>query len=87
MSKLLKYKLSVSIDKEFKLPVYVKASIFLVGIFALLTVFYIAQAIIVPLVFAFILAITLHPVVNFFVSLVFSDFKIKRSNNFIFIQA
>jgi predicted PurR-regulated permease PerM len=54
-------------DKELNLPLYVKATIFLVGLFALLTILYIAQTIIIPLVFAIIIAIVLHPVVNFFV--------------------
>jgi predicted PurR-regulated permease PerM len=54
-------------DEELKLPFYVKATIFLVGLFALFTLLYIAKSIIVPLVFATIIAIVLHPVVNFFV--------------------
>jgi len=55
------------IDKELTLPYYIKATIFLVGVFALLTILYIAQEIIIPLVFAIIIAIVLHPVVNYFV--------------------
>lgn len=57
----------MSIDRELKLPFFVKTTIFLIGFFALLAILYIAQEIIVPLVFAIILAIVLHPVVNFFV--------------------
>jgi len=57
----------VSTDKEFKLPFYVKAAAILIGLLATLTILYIAQHIIVPLVFAIIFAIVLHPVVNFFV--------------------
>lgn len=57
----------MSTDKELKLPFYAKATIFLIGLFALLTMLYIAQGIIVPFVFAIIIAIVLHPVVNFFV--------------------
>lgn len=53
--------------KEYNIPVYVKAVLFFIGIFALVTILYIAQSIIVPLVFAFIIAIVLHPVVGFFV--------------------
>ena len=49
------------------LPFYAKAGIFLVGLSALLAIVYIAQGIIVPLVFAFIIAILLHPLVNLFV--------------------
>lgn len=55
------------ITKEIQLPFYAKASIFFVGLVALLSILYIAQGIIVPIVFAIIIAIVLHPVVNFFV--------------------
>ena len=55
------------IFKKSILPFYTKASIFFVGLSALLAILYIAQGIIVPLIFAFIIAILLHPVVNFFV--------------------
>jgi predicted PurR-regulated permease PerM len=48
-------------------PFYAKATIFFIGFFALFTMLYIAQSIIVPLVFAIIIAIVLHPVVNFFI--------------------
>ena len=54
--------------KDYKLPFYANATIFLVGLFAFITMLYLAQGIIVPLVFAIIIAIVLHPVVNFFVS-------------------
>jgi predicted PurR-regulated permease PerM len=54
------------IYKELKLPFYIKATIFLVGLFALVTMLYIAQRIIIPIIFAVIIAIVLHPVVNFF---------------------
>lgn len=49
------------------LPIYAKASIFLVGLTALLAILYIAQGIIVPLIFSFIFAILLNPIVRFFV--------------------
>ena len=55
------------IDKELKLPFYAKASICLIGIYVLFEVLYIAKGIILPLVFATIIAIVLHPVVTFFV--------------------
>jgi predicted PurR-regulated permease PerM len=54
-------------DKELKLPFYAKATIFLIGLFALLTMLFIAQKIIIPIVFAIIIAIVLHPFVNFLV--------------------
>lgn len=57
------------IDKDFKIPFYAKTTIFFVGLFAFITMLYIAQSIIIPLVFAVIIAIVLHPVVNFFLRL------------------
>lgn len=57
------------IFKKSILPFYVKTSILFVGLSALLAILYIAQGIIVPLVFSFIIAILLHPVVNFFIRL------------------
>jgi predicted PurR-regulated permease PerM len=50
-----------------KLPFYAKAALFFVGFYALFTMLYIAQDIIIPLVFSVIFAIVLHPVVDFFV--------------------
>ena len=50
-----------------KIPFYAKVTIFLVGLVALLAIMYIAKSIIIPIVFAVIIAIVLHPVVNFFV--------------------
>jgi predicted PurR-regulated permease PerM len=54
-------------DEGLKLPFYVKVTIFLVGLVALFAILYIAKSIFIPLVFAIIIAIVLHPVVNFFV--------------------
>ncbi len=54
------------IVKEIKLPIYAKVISVLIGLIALLMVLYIGRNIIVPLVFAIIIAIILHPVVNFF---------------------
>lgn len=59
----------IGTDNELKLPFYAKASLLLVGLYVLISMLYIAQDIIVPLVFAVIIAIVLHPVVNFFVRL------------------
>jgi predicted PurR-regulated permease PerM len=50
-----------------KLPFYLKLTVFFIGIIALVTILYIAQGIIVPVVFAIIIAILLQPVVNLFV--------------------
>jgi predicted PurR-regulated permease PerM len=55
------------IVKEIKLPSYAKAIAIFIGLFALFAMLSIARSIIVPLVFATIIAIVLHPVVNFFV--------------------
>jgi predicted PurR-regulated permease PerM len=54
-------------DKELNLPFYVKTTILLIGFFVFFTMLFIGRNIVVPLVFATILAILLHPVVNFFV--------------------
>jgi len=53
--------------KELKLPFYVKVILLLLGMLALLTLLYLARSIFIPLVFSVIIAIVLHPVVNFFV--------------------
>ncbi|MFH2144172.1 MAG: AI-2E family transporter [Bacteroidota bacterium] len=53
--------------KELIIPIYLKTTIVLVGFFVLFTMMYMAKEIIVPMVFSIILAIVLHPVVNFFV--------------------
>lgn len=55
-------------NEGFKLSVYLKASILLTGIAILIALLYIGKSILIPLAFAAILAIILHPVVNFFVN-------------------
>jgi predicted PurR-regulated permease PerM len=55
--------------EKIKLPVYAKATVIIVGLIALLSILYLAKAIIIPLIFALIIAILLHPVVNFLVKL------------------
>jgi predicted PurR-regulated permease PerM len=52
-------------SEDFKIPFYVKVTISLVGLIALLAIMYIAKGIIIPIVFAIIIAIVLHPVVTF----------------------
>ncbi len=52
---------------ELKLSSYVKAATILIGLFALFILLYIAQSIIVPLIFSVIIAIVLHPLVNLMV--------------------
>ncbi|MGQ7870369.1 AI-2E family transporter [Sunxiuqinia sp. sy24] len=53
-------------DKILQLPFYAKASLILIGLYVLISMLYIGRSIIVPLVFAVIIAIVLHPVINFF---------------------
>lgn len=60
-------------NNDLKFPFYAKASLLLIGLFVFISMLYIAQSIILPLVFAVIIAIVLHPVVNFFMR-----FKINR---------
>jgi predicted PurR-regulated permease PerM len=67
------------IDKELKIPFYAKTTIILLGSIALTTVLYIAQGIIIPLVFALLFAILLNPIVSFFVRL-----KINRIVSIVF---
>ena len=52
---------------ELKIPLYVKAILLIMGLSTLTVVLYVAQSIIVPIIFSILLAILLHPVVNFFV--------------------
>lgn len=52
---------------ELKLSSYVKVAVILIGLFALFTLLYIAEGIIVPLIFSVIIAIVLHPLVNMMV--------------------
>ena len=54
-------------NKDYILPFYIKASLFFMGLCALIAILYIAQSIIIPIIFAFIIAILLSPVVNIFV--------------------
>ena len=56
-------------NKDYILPFYIKASLFFIGLCALIAILYVAQSIIIPLIFAFIIAILLSPVVSLFVRL------------------
>lgn len=53
-------------NNTFGFPFYAKASLLLVGLYVLISMLSVGQGIIVPLVFAIIIAILLHPVVRFF---------------------
>jgi predicted PurR-regulated permease PerM len=54
---------------EFKFPLYIKPVFLILGLIGLVLILYIAQGILIPLVFAILISILLHPVVNFFVRL------------------
>lgn len=54
-------------SNSFNLPFYVKTTILLIGIFVFTSMLYIAQDIIVPLIFSVMIAVLLYPIVNFFV--------------------
>jgi predicted PurR-regulated permease PerM len=56
-------------DKEFKLPLYAKTVLVILGLMAFVFKLYIDRGIIIPLVFATILAIVLHPAVNLIMKL------------------
>jgi predicted PurR-regulated permease PerM len=51
-------------DKNLKFPFYARASLLFIGMVALIFMLYIGRSIIVPLIFAIIIAIVLHPLVN-----------------------
>jgi predicted PurR-regulated permease PerM len=55
-----------------KLPFYAKAIFIAIGIYVIISMLYIAQGIIMPLVFGTILAVLLHPIVRFFEKLKFN---------------
>jgi predicted PurR-regulated permease PerM len=52
-------------DSTYKTPFYAKAALIFIGIFAFVFTLFIGQRIIVPIVYATIIAILLNPVVNF----------------------
>lgn len=54
-------------NENIKIPISVKAPLILLGLIALFTVLYIAKNIFIPLIFATIIAIILHPIVNLLV--------------------
>ena len=56
-------------SENIKVPFYAKASLIFLGLFAFVSVLFIAQGIIVPVVYATILAIVLSPVVDWFVKI------------------
>ena len=55
-------------DETYKLPVYVRATFLIVGMFFLISMLYIGQSILLPLIYAIIVSILLSPLVNFLVT-------------------
>lgn len=55
-------------NAHLKLPLYAKASLILVGLYALISMLSVSRGIILPLIFAIIIAILISPLVNFMVS-------------------
>lgn len=53
------------INRVFELPFYAKTSLILIGLFVSFWILYLTQAIIIPLIFGFIIAILLNPMVIF----------------------
>jgi predicted PurR-regulated permease PerM len=52
----------------FKVPFYAKASLIFIGLFAFISMLFIGQSIIVPIIYAIMIAILLSPMVRFFVN-------------------
>jgi len=53
---------------EFKIPFYAKATLIFIGLFTLVSILFIAQSVIIPIVYSTIIAILLNPLVQFFVN-------------------
>ena len=67
ITKTIKPLSEIHTNTFFKFPFYAKVSFILIGLYVFISMLYIAQDIIVPLVFAIIIAILISPVINFFV--------------------
>ena len=67
--------MQVETNRKIKIPVSVKAPLIFIGLFAFFAVMYIAKGIIIPIVFATIIAIILHPDVNLFVRIILISFN------------
>lgn len=59
-------------DKKTDIPFGIRAPLILLGLFALVAFLYIAKSILIPIVFATLISIVLHPVVNFFIRIKFN---------------
>lgn len=53
--------------QDLKFPFYAKASLVFIGLFAFIGMLYVTKTIIVPIIYSFIIAIVLSPIVDFFV--------------------
>ena len=60
-------------NKDLKFPFFVRVSLFFIGAFAFISMLYIGKALLLPLIFALVIAIVLHPVVN-----ILTRFRINR---------
>lgn len=58
-----------AMDKDLKLPFYAKATLMLVGIYVFITMMYVARGILLPIIFAILLSIILHPLESFLLRL------------------
>ncbi|HSO88268.1 MAG TPA: AI-2E family transporter [Draconibacterium sp.] len=54
-------------DKEIQIPFFARIVLIIIGLFVFFTILYIGQSIIVPLVFATIISIVLHPAINWLI--------------------
>jgi predicted PurR-regulated permease PerM len=54
-------------DKEIQIPFFARIVLIIIGLYVFFTILYIGQSIIVPLFFATIVAIVLHPAVNWLI--------------------
>lgn len=52
--------------EDLVLPFYVKISVIIIGLFTFVSILYLTQSIVVPLIYSIIIAIVLNPLVNFF---------------------
>ena len=55
----------MKIDKDFVFPLYAKISLVLIGIYVFISMLYVAKSILVPFVFALLIAILLYPIVQY----------------------
>lgn len=54
-----------AMDKEIKLPFYAKTALMAVGVYVVISMLYVARGIVVPIIFAVIISIVLHPLENY----------------------